>query len=135
MKSYVRPSHSRSNCRHPGFCTLSSFHRYTRLGFRRENCKCPDIQREASLPSLYFAYLDLLRHRDRPSIQSREVPLDTAPSRYCPALGNTRRNLLVSILSNNGTGINGIGVRRSQIEVATRCSIAAPLLLPLNVLP
>ena len=34
-----------------------------------------------------------------------------------------------------GTGTNGTGVKRLQMEVATRRSIATPLLLPLIVLP
>ena len=34
-----------------------------------------------------------------------------------------------------GTSINGTGVRRSQMEIATQPSIAAALLFPLNVLP
>ena len=33
-----------------------------------------------------------------------------------------------------GTGINGAGVRWSQMEVTTRRSIAAALLLPLNAI-
>ena len=35
----------------------------------------------------------------------------------------------------DGTGINGTGVRGSEMEVATQRGAAARLLLPLNMLP